>query len=92
MKSVVIAEYLRSPQTFASKGAMAKIRPDTMAAEVVKALVDKTGIDPGEIEDLILGCAFPEAEQGMNVARLVVLPQLRGERARPRPSTVSVAI
>lgn len=73
MKSVVIAEYLRSPQTFASKGAMAKARPDTLAAEVVKALVRRTGIDPAEIEDLILGCAFPEAEQGMNVARLVVL-------------------
>ncbi|HAA91678.1 MAG TPA: acetyl-CoA C-acyltransferase [Rhodospirillaceae bacterium] len=73
MKSVVIAEYLRSPQTFASKGAMAKIRPDTLAAQVVGALVEKTGVDPNEIEDLILGCAFPEAEQGMNVARLVVL-------------------
>ncbi|MDA0657092.1 MAG: acetyl-CoA C-acyltransferase, partial [Proteobacteria bacterium] len=73
MKSVVIAKYLRSPFTFASKGAMAKVRPDTMAAQVVKALVDKSAIDPGEIEDLILGCAFPEAEQGMNMARLVVL-------------------
>jgi acetyl-CoA acyltransferase len=73
MKSVVIAKYLRSPFTFASKGAMAKVRPDTMAAQVVKALVDKSAVDPGEIEDLILGCAFPEAEQGMNMARLVVL-------------------
>lgn len=73
MKSVVIAEYLRSPQTFASKGAMAKVRPDSMAADVVKALVGKAGVDPDEIEDLILGCAFPEAEQGMNMARLVVL-------------------
>lgn len=73
MKSVVIAKYLRSPFTFASKGAMANVRPDTMAAQVVKALVDKSAVDPGEIEDLILGCAFPEAEQGMNMARLVVL-------------------
>jgi acetyl-CoA acyltransferase len=73
MKPVVIAEYLRSPFTFASKGGMAKVRPDFMAAQVVKALVEKTGVDPAEIEDLILGCAFPEAEQGMNMARLVVL-------------------
>ncbi|MDB3953867.1 thiolase family protein [Alphaproteobacteria bacterium] len=73
MKPVVIAEYLRSPFTFASKGNMAKIRPDFMASQVVKALVVKTGIDPAEVEDLILGCAFPEAEQGMNMARLVVL-------------------
>ena len=73
MKSVVIAEYLRSPFTFASKGDMAKIRPDFMASQVVKALVVKTGIDPAEVEDIILGCAFPEAEQGMNMARLVVL-------------------
>jgi acetyl-CoA acyltransferase len=73
MKTVVIAEYLRSPFTFASKGNMAKIRPDFMASQVVKALVVKTGIDPAEVEDIILGCAFPEAEQGMNMARLVVL-------------------
>ncbi len=73
MKPVVIAEYLRSPFTFASKGNMAKIRPDFMASQVVKALVVKTGIDPAEVEDIILGCAFPEAEQGMNMARLVVL-------------------
>ena len=68
MKSVVIAEYLRSPFTFASKGDMAKIRPDFMASQVVKALVVKTGIDPAEVEDIILGCAFPEAEQGMNLS------------------------
>jgi acetyl-CoA acyltransferase len=73
MKSVVIADYKRSPFTFASKGAMAKVRPDDMAAAVVKALVEGAGIDPAGIEDLILGCAFPEAEQGMNMARLVVL-------------------
>ena len=73
MKSVVIAEYLRSPFTFALKGDMAKIRPDFMASQVVKALVVKTGIDPTKVEDMILGCAFPEAEQGMNMARLVVL-------------------
>ncbi len=73
MSNVVIAGYVRSPFTFAHKGEMTKVRPDTMAAQVVKALVERTGVPPDDIEDLILGCAFPEAEQGLNVARLVAL-------------------
>lgn len=71
MKRVVIAEYVRSPFTFAGKGEMVKVRPDDMAAQVVKALVARSGIAAEDIEDLILGCAFPEAEQGFNMARLV---------------------
>ncbi len=71
MKRVVIADYVRSPFTFASKGEMVKVRPDDMAAQVVKALVAKSGVAAEDIEDLILGCAFPEAEQGFNLARLV---------------------
>lgn len=72
MKNVVIAGYARSPFTSAVKGALAGMRPDELVAQVVKALVQQSGIDPHDIEDLILGCAFPEAEQGMNMARLVV--------------------
>ena len=72
MKNVVIAGYARSPFTFAQKGALKKVRPDEMAAEVVKSLVKRTGVNADDIEDLILGCAFPEAEQGFNMARLVV--------------------
>lgn len=71
MTNAVIAGYVRSPFTPARKGALAKIRPDDLAAQVVKGLVEKTGIDPNAIEDLILGCAFPEGEQGFNVARLI---------------------
>ena len=71
MKNVVIAGYLRSPFTFAEKGALARVRPDELAAQVVRSLVERSGIDPEDIEDLILGCAFPEAEQGLNMARLV---------------------
>ncbi|MGE5768566.1 MAG: thiolase family protein [Bacteroidota bacterium] len=70
-KNVVIAGYLRSPFTFAHKGEMVKLRPDEMAAQVVRALVERTGIDTSEVEDLIVGCAFPEGEQGLNVARLI---------------------
>ncbi len=71
MKNVVIAGYARSPFTPAGKGALKKVRPDELAAEVVKGLVARTGVNADDIEDLILGCAFPEAEQGLNVARLV---------------------
>ena len=71
MTNAVIAGYVRSPFTPARKGALTKVRPDDLAAQVVKGLVEKTGIDPKDIEDLILGCAFPEGEQGFNVARLV---------------------
>lgn len=71
MKNVVIAGYVRSPFTPAFKGALAKTRPDEIAAQVVKGLVEKTKVKPELIEDLILGCAFPEAEQGFNVARLI---------------------
>ncbi|MBR0665026.1 thiolase family protein [Roseomonas hellenica] len=71
MTDIVIAAYRRSPFHFAGKGALVKLRPDEMAAQVVRALVAESGIDPDTIEDLILGCAFPEGEQGLNVARLI---------------------
>lgn len=73
MKNVVIAAYVRSPQTFAHKGALATVRPDSLASQVIAGLVSKTGIDPNSLEDLIMGCAFPEGEQGFNIARLTGL-------------------
>ena len=73
MKNVVIAAYVRSPQTFAHKGALATVRPDTLASQVIAGLVSKAGIDPNTLEDLIMGCAFPEGEQGFNIARLTGL-------------------
>jgi acetyl-CoA acyltransferase len=72
MKNVVIAGYCRSPFTPAAKGRLNKVRPDDLAAQVVKGLIGKTGVNPIDIEDLILGCGFPEGEQGMNMARLLV--------------------
>ena len=71
MKSVVIAGYARSPFHFARKGDLTRVRPDDLAAQVVAALVERTKVDPATIEDLIVGCAFPEGEQGFNVARLI---------------------
>lgn len=71
MHNVVISGYARSPFTFAGKGALTKVRPDEMASQVVKALIEKTGVNPEDIEDVIMGSAFPEGEQGLNVARIV---------------------
>jgi acetyl-CoA acyltransferase len=73
MSNVVIAGYARSPFTLATKGALARVRPDDLAAQVVAALVQRTKVNVNDIEDLIVGCAFPEAEQGFNVARLIGL-------------------
>jgi acetyl-CoA acyltransferase len=73
MVNVVIAGYARSPFTLAKKGALARVRPDDMAASVIRGLIEKTGVNPADIEDIIVGAAFPEGEQGMNVARLIGL-------------------
>ncbi len=73
MNNAVIAGYARSPFHFAHKGALVEKRPDDLAAEVVQGLLAQTGVDPAEIEDLIIGCAFPEGEQGFNMGRIVAL-------------------
>jgi acetyl-CoA acyltransferase len=73
MTNVVIAGYVRSPFTLAAKGSLARVRADDMAAAVVRGLIDKTGVAPEDIEDIIVGAAFPEGEQGFNVARLIGL-------------------
>ncbi len=72
MKNIVIAGYARTPFTLSNKGALIKTRPDDLAAAVVRELIERTGVPVDDIEDLILGCAFPEGEQGFNMARLVV--------------------
>lgn len=73
MTNIVIAGYARSPFTQAGKGALARVRPDDLTAQVIRGLIERTGVDASQIEDIILGCAFPEGEQGMNVARLIGL-------------------
>ncbi|WP_454668035.1 thiolase family protein [Achromobacter aegrifaciens] len=69
----VIAAYARSPFHFARKGRLADVRPDTLAAQVVQGLLLRTDLDPALLEDVILGCAYPEAAQGNNLARIVGL-------------------
>jgi acetyl-CoA acyltransferase len=73
MRNTVIAGYARSPFHFANKGELARVRPDDLAAQVIRGLIERTKVDPADIEDIILGCAFPEGEQGLNVARLIGL-------------------
>ncbi len=73
MTNAVIVGYLRSPFTPAHKGQLAGVRPDDLSADIIKALLAKTGVKPADIEDVIWGCAFPEGEQGFNMARLVAL-------------------
>ena len=67
----VIVAFVRSPFTPAGKGELKDTRADDIMAQVIKGLIKKTGIDPSKIEDLKLGNAFPEGEQGLNLAKNV---------------------
>ncbi|MBF92449.1 MAG: acetyl-CoA C-acyltransferase [Euryarchaeota archaeon] len=67
----VIAGFSRSPFTRAVKGDLAKTRPDDIAATVVNSLISSLEIDPNLVEDIIVGTAFPEGEQGFNLARII---------------------
>jgi acetyl-CoA acetyltransferase family protein len=72
MPEAVIVSALRSPIGRASKGSLKDVRPDDLAALVIRTALERVPqLDPNLIEDLIVGCAFPEGEQGMNVARLI---------------------
>ena len=74
MRDAVIASAVRTPAGKAPKGTLRHTRPDEMAAVTIEeALRRAPGIEPSEIDDVILGCAMPEAEQGMNVARIASL-------------------
>ena len=74
MREAVIVSSVRTPVGRAFKGTLRATRPDELGAIVVKGALERvTQLDPREIEDVILGCAMPEAEQGMNVARIASL-------------------
>ena len=74
MRDVVIVSALRTPVGRAFKGTLRSTRPDDLAAIAIKAALERVPeLDPKEIEDVILGCAMPEGEQGMNVARIAAL-------------------
>ncbi|HEV7701325.1 MAG TPA: acetyl-CoA C-acyltransferase [Pyrinomonadaceae bacterium] len=73
MKEAVIVSAVRTAVGKAPKGTLKNTRPDDLAATAIKEAVFRSGIDPSLIEDVIMGCAFPEAEQGMNVARTAMI-------------------
>lgn len=73
MTNAVIAGYARTPFHFSRKGLLKDSRPDDLAALAMRALVDRSGLDPILIEDVLLGCAYPEAAQGNNIARIASL-------------------
>ena len=74
MREVVLVSSVRTPVGRAYKGTLRATRPDELAAVAIKGALDRVPqLDPREIEDVILGCAMPEAEQGMNVARIASL-------------------
>src|ERR1700757_2676511 len=74
MREVIIASSVRTPVGRAYKGTLHATRPDELAAVAIKGALDRVPqLDPKEIEDVIIGCAMPEAEQGMNVARIASL-------------------
>src|SRR5437870_13506816 len=74
MREVVIASSVRTPVGRAFKGTLRATRPDELAAVAIKGALERVPqLDSKEIEDVILGCAMPEAEQGMNVARIASL-------------------
>jgi acetyl-CoA acyltransferase len=74
MREVVIASSVRTAVGKAYKGTLRATRPDDLAAVAIKGALERVPqLDPKEIEDVVLGCAMPEAEQGMNVARIASL-------------------
>jgi acetyl-CoA acyltransferase len=73
-REAVIVSAVRTPVGKAKRGSLTTVRPDDMAATVIKELLKRTpNLDPAEIEDVVIGCAFPEGEQGMNMARMIAL-------------------
>jgi acetyl-CoA acyltransferase len=74
MREVVIASSVRTPAGKAYKGTLRATRPDELGAIAIRGALERVPqLDPKEIEDVIMGCAMPEAEQGMNVARIASL-------------------
>ena len=73
----VIADYLRTPFHRAHKGALASVRPEDMLEATIRGIIAKNNVEVNDIEDLMLGCAYPEGVQGLNLGRIAkYLPEL----------------
>lgn len=74
MKEAVIVSAVRTPVGKAKRGGLSTVRPDEMAATAIGELLKRTpNLDPDQVEDVVIGCAFPEGEQGLNMARMIAL-------------------
>src|SRR5512138_2774694 len=73
MPSAYIVTAVRTPGTRARRGGLKDVRPEDLGAAVIRAVIERSGVDPREIDDIVLGCAFPEAEQGGNLARFTAM-------------------
>ncbi len=73
MSAAYILAAVRTPGGKAKKGKLKDVRPDDLAAVAIRALLARAQLDPALVEDVLLGCAFPEGEAGMNVARVAAL-------------------
>ena len=71
MHNAVIAGYSRSPFTLSFKGGLKSVRPEDMLSQVIKSLISSVNLNKDDIEDVIVGCAFPEGEQGFNIGKVV---------------------
>ncbi len=86
MKEAVIVSAVRTPVGRSRRGGLKDTRPDDLAALVLAEAVRRAGVDAAIVDDIVLGCAFPEAEQGMNVARIAAL------RAKLPPEVSAVTV
>jgi acetyl-CoA acyltransferase len=73
MAGAFIVTAVRTPGTRARRGGLKDVRPEDLGATVLRAVIERSGVDPREIDDVVMGCAFPEAEQGGNLARFAAL-------------------
>ena len=71
MHNAVIAGYSRSPFTISYKGELKSLRPEDILAQVINKLISPSNLNKNDIEDVIVGCAFPEGEQGFNIGKVV---------------------
>ena len=79
MKTAYILASFRTPGCRANKGKFKDMRPDDLAAGAIRGLLERTGVEPDRVDDVYLGCSFPEGEQGMNVGRVAAMKAGLGE-------------
>ena len=90
MREVVVVSSVRTPVGKAYKGTLRATRPDDLGGVAIKGALERVPqLDPKEIEDVIIGCAIPEGEQGMNVARIAALRAGIPYKSRPSSSIAS---